>query len=295
MASCKKHDISVIIATYNRPDALARCLATLGQQAFPREDFEIIVVDDGSESSYRQVQEAFPEVRWLRQANSGPALARNTGAEQARGRILAFIDDDCLAEPNWLQQIAQTFDDTTERLMGGSTPAAHSANIYDQVSQFILSLVYRHYNQRPDKSRFFASNNMAISASLFREVGGFHHQKSAYVSEDRILCDQLLSRGEVLFWNPQAVVYHQPQLTLQGFCRLYFRYGRGAYLYQKARQRGHASEELGFHMKLPLLISQELRATPHLRVPSTLLLLCLWQVSNLVGFLTQALRGDTPR
>ena len=96
---------SIVIASYRRPGPLAACLQSLAQLDYPRDRFEAVVVDDGSQPSLAPVVEAARgplEVRFLRQKNAGPATARNTGAAQARGRFLAFTDDDCAPSPDWL-------------------------------------------------------------------------------------------------------------------------------------------------------------------------------------------------
>lgn len=96
---------SLIIPTYARPKQLGNCLESLTQLIAPRSGFEIIIVDDGNPESLEPVVAPFREklnLRLLRQENGGPAKARNTGAAAARGRHLAFTDDDCRPEPNWL-------------------------------------------------------------------------------------------------------------------------------------------------------------------------------------------------
>src|SRR3970040_1251921 len=91
--------ISVIIPTYSRPGPLRRCIATLASQAYPRQSFEVIVVDDGGDppatkSLQSDVVLDLPIVV-LRQPNRGAAAARATGLAHACGPILAFLDDDC--------------------------------------------------------------------------------------------------------------------------------------------------------------------------------------------------------
>ncbi len=99
--------MSVIIPTYNRASSLAETLTSLSQQTFPFEDFEVIVVDDGSPDETRQVgQESYQySLHYFRQENQGSAKARNHGAQQARGDLFIFIDDDILLEPEFIQNL----------------------------------------------------------------------------------------------------------------------------------------------------------------------------------------------
>ncbi len=85
--------ISVIIPTYNRPELTARALRSVTAQDYP--DYEILVVDDGSQTSYESLKVDFPQVRWVRHTqNRGAAAARNTGVQQAGGAWAAFLDSD---------------------------------------------------------------------------------------------------------------------------------------------------------------------------------------------------------
>ncbi|MFM7168971.1 MAG: glycosyltransferase family 2 protein [Planctomycetaceae bacterium] len=95
--------VSVVIPTRNRPARLCECLLALFAQSFDPDDFEIIVVDDGSQPPIRLSEilttsvvaaKKLPTVRLIRQDCQGPAMARNQGAFEARGTLLAFIDDD---------------------------------------------------------------------------------------------------------------------------------------------------------------------------------------------------------
>src|SRR5262245_43653123 len=91
---------SIVVATYNRKGPLARLLATLAKQTVPRDDYEVVVIDDGSREDASPVAESFKEamqVAVYRQANTGVAIARERGVEKARGRIVIFLDDDMLA------------------------------------------------------------------------------------------------------------------------------------------------------------------------------------------------------
>jgi glycosyltransferase involved in cell wall biosynthesis len=99
-----KPDASVVIPTYNRKESLRETLRSLAQQTWPADRFEVIVVDDGSTDGTEEiVEDAFPlTLRYFRQSNQGSAAARNTGAEQATGNVLIFLDDDMLVEPEYV-------------------------------------------------------------------------------------------------------------------------------------------------------------------------------------------------
>src|SRR5262249_55512081 len=100
---------SVIIPTYMRPQQLQDCLEGLACQNYPRDRYEVIVVDDGSPDMPEPVTTPFHarmQLRLLRAPHGGPAAARNAGAREAAGDLLAFTDDDCVPSSGWLQALA---------------------------------------------------------------------------------------------------------------------------------------------------------------------------------------------
>ena len=99
----KKPLISVIIPHLNQPNGLEACLGSLDSQTLERSAFEVIVVDNGSASLPKAVIERYPGTSLLQESRPGPGLARNRGVEAASADILAFIDADCRAHPDWLR------------------------------------------------------------------------------------------------------------------------------------------------------------------------------------------------
>src|SRR6516225_4946999 len=101
--------VSVVVASRDRPELLRRMLATLLPQLQALDgDFEVIVVDDGSSPPYPA--ELALAARIVRGAGRGPARARNLGAREARGEIVAFTDDDVSIEPGWVDALLGYFD-----------------------------------------------------------------------------------------------------------------------------------------------------------------------------------------
>lgn len=105
----KKASVSVVIATYNRATSLRRTLDSLAQQMYPMDQFEVILVDDGSTDNTSAVsQERFPfALRYIYQINQGEHIARNLGAQHSLGEILAFLDDDIVVVPEYISSLVQ--------------------------------------------------------------------------------------------------------------------------------------------------------------------------------------------
>lgn len=290
-----KHEppfFSVIVPTHNRPAQLSECLRALARLDYPADGFEVIVVDDGSVDSPRPLLAEFRaslDVRLLTQANAGPAAARNRGAAVARGRFLAFTDDDCAPDANWLRALGLRFAQTPERIVGGRTVNALPANPYSATSQLIIEVVYEHYNAHPAGPRFFASNNLAAPAELFRAGGGF--DETFHTSEDREVCDRWLARGLRLAYAPEAVVRHAHALTLVTLWRQHFGYGRGAHRFHRARAArvaGGFRPERAFYAKLLRASLSHTGGGAAALAPPALL---LWaQLANAAGFFYERFR-----
>lgn len=284
---------SIIIPTYNRPERLRECLNSLTRLSYPVDDFEVIVVDDGSPQRLENIVELFKAqlpVQLLRQQNAGPASARNNGAQAARGAYLAFTDDDCRPAPDWLTQMAAQLEQTPEKLLGGKTVNQLKDNVFSATSQFIVDIVYEHFNGDPEDATFFASNNMVVPARVFRELGGFPVTFSRAGGEDREFCDRWLWKGYKMRFVEQAVMYHFHHLSLLKFCKQHFSYGIGAYHFhhiRRQRKSGTMAREMKFHTNLKnWLLAPFFRKEKY---PFQLFfLLILWQVANLGGFLWAA-------
>ena len=99
---------SIIVAVYNRPDEMEELLESLTKQTF--KDFEVVVVEDGSEVKSDTVCDAYSSqlsIRYFEKSNSGPGPSRNYGCERAEGNVFIFLDSDCMVPEHWLEAINQ--------------------------------------------------------------------------------------------------------------------------------------------------------------------------------------------
>jgi glycosyltransferase involved in cell wall biosynthesis len=290
---------SIIVPTYNRPRQLLRCLHALEGLDYPLDRFEVIVVDDGGSTSLTEIMQAFSDrlcLRFVDQPNQGPAVARNTGARLANGRFLAFTDDDCAPAVAWLRHLAAQLTDDPQKMVGGYTKNALPRNPFSITSQLLIDFLYHYYNQTESRARFFTSNNFALAADLFWQVGGFDQTMKLAAGEDRELCDRWLDNGLGMIYLPRAVVYHEHNLHLISFWRQHFNYGRGAWLYRWLRsQRKDESvylESPQFYLKLigyPLTMARDSRAFILTGM------LSFTQAANAFGFLYEKFIGRQPK
>lgn len=225
---------SVIVPTYRRPQDLAKLLEALEQQTFPKDRFQVIVVDDGGDILLDTIVEPFQRVLNLTlicQENKGPAAARNSGASVAKGTFLAFTDDDCRPAPGWLKTLADVFEQSPLSLCGGRTLNALVNDHFAQATQKLADYVYREYKPAQNMGAFFITNNLALPRKEFLKMGGF--DPSLRFGEDRELCRRWTWRRNALVFIPNALVYHSHPLRLASFLRLHFSYGTGTAQFKK--------------------------------------------------------------
>src|SRR5438445_13477447 len=242
---------SIIIPTYSRPGPLAACLQALSRLEYARERLEVIGVDDGSPTPPKAVVETLRDRLQLTlhlQRHAGPATARNAGAMRARGKYLAFTDDDCLPAADWLEALTARFERPANHLIGGRIINAVPDNPYSTAAQLLVDYMYTYHNSHPNHAKFFASNNLAVPAERFRAIGGFDTSFSLAAGEDREFCDRWLHYGYEMTYAPEVLVYHAHALSLRSFWWQQLRYGRGTYSFHRTRAR---REQKGIRVEVP--------------------------------------------
>lgn len=195
--------ISVVIPHLNEPEDLARCLLALhAQQHAPT--FEIIVADNGSRTQPAAVCAPYPDVQLVLEPTHGPGPARNRGSSLARGEIIAFIDADCVAAPDWLANIANFFDaDPSLDFIGGAIgilpqnpPALSAIEAYEAIFSYRARMFV-------ERDNFAATGNMAVRRSVFEVIGPFDGIAS---HEDRRWGQEAVGRGCSLAYLASARV-----------------------------------------------------------------------------------------
>jgi len=206
--------ISVVVPTYRRPMLLARCLDALLAQILPSSDFEIIVVSDGPDIETKRVVEQFVQRRshairyYALGGRRGPAAARNVGWQNAKGELIAFTDDDCIPDRDWLQkfQYAYQFNELTHVAFHGRTvvpipriPTDYEANVSNlERAEFITA-------------------NCAVTKQALVEARGFDETFARAWREDSDLQFTLIRR-KIPIIPVNAVVTHPVRKAPWGVC-----------------------------------------------------------------------------
>lgn len=276
---------SIVIPTRDRPRDLDACLTALAELDYPAERYEVVVVDDGGSVPAEPVVHAYRDrldVRALRQAHGGPAAARNAGAAAARGEVLAFTDDDCRPPPDWLGALDRRFAESGEDMVGG-----RAVNVLDSpyavATQMVVDHLHAYYNRNGDAG-FVTTNNLAVLADAFAEMGGFDRGFRLAAGEDREFGARWRAAGRTVVHAPEVVVRHAHRLGPGSFLRQHVNYGRGAYRFRRRRGLGLRPERPSFYLGL---VAQ--RPAPGARGLAVRALLLVSQAATAVGFLREAL------
>lgn len=233
--------VSVVICTRDRPEALARCLASLPHQTLP--PTEIIVVDNASRDERTRDVANAAATKYVREDRPGLDFARNAGVCAAKGKIVAYTDDDVRLHPRWLERLVQAFDAPEVTAVTGlvlpaelATPAQRHFETYWGFG--------RGFRRKDFGSDFFAADqahgcpvwevgagaSMAFRRRAFETVGYFDERLdvgAAGCSGDSEYWHRVLTHGGVCRYEPSSVVYHYHRRDFAGLENQLFSYMRG--------------------------------------------------------------------
>ena len=204
--------VTVIVPTRDRAPELADCLSALASLDYPAGQLEVIVVDDGSADpdSVAEVATAHGAGLVANDRNRGPAFARNRGAEQAAGELLAFIDSDCVADPGWLRGLTPFFAWERVGAVGGRTLGYHRASRldrYEEVSSPLDMGARLQFEGAGTNSLYAPTCNLLVRRSVYQDLGGLRERLR--LGEDVDFCWRLRESGRVLVYSPDGVVRHK--------------------------------------------------------------------------------------
>lgn len=292
--------VSVVIMTFNRPVTLHRCLESLIIQSLDIGSFEVVLVDVSKEPVTRVVR-AFRDkmnIRHFYTENKGPAGNRNFGAGKARTGLLAYIDDDCVAEPSWLEKLLGSAEANPGCLIGGGVRNLYPDNAVACAGQVITEAVDACFNATPGAPVFFPGLNFAVPRDAYLSIGGCDEAFGRLAAEDRDFSDRWIHSGRQQVQVADAIVIHEHRKDLMGFIRQYFNYGKGAWRYhslRRIRESGAFSESLELHKGLWRFTREPMRDVPAGLRTRVRLLLLTWELSNAAGFAWQACAESASR
>ncbi len=196
--------VSIVIPHYNQVDLLNLCLESLSEQTFPTEHYEIIVIDNATPGGIDDLYEKWPGVLFLTEHKRGAAAARNKGLEVAHGNIIAFIDSDCVATPQWLSHSVSTLESCKADMVGGrmNITCADMKQI-NAIERFEMIFAFRQKKYIAEKG-FSVTANLTVTRKVADQVGAFRD----CVAEDKDWCHRALALGFRLVFDGKAIVSH---------------------------------------------------------------------------------------
>ncbi len=218
--------VSIIIPVRNRPQEIRACLTSLAKLNYPAEKIEILVVDDCSSDTTPAVIREFPVRLLALKMHRQASFCRNIAAGHANNEILAFIDSDCEADPDWLLDLTPVFREKSIAAVGGMIDSFYTINQLDQYEKVQSSLTISSWYKRSNElDRFFyvPSCNFLVRRNCFKALGGF--KNDLHVGEDVDLCWRIQNSGLQVDYRPVGTIFHKHRNQLQAFCRRRFDYG----------------------------------------------------------------------
>lgn len=239
---------SVIVPAFNAQNTIGRCLAGLSLQTLPPQEYEIIVVDDGSTDVTAQLVTSFHIARCTLMSipHAGAASARNRGASVANGDILLFTDADCEPQPDWMEKMLAAFDDPN---------VAGAKGIYrTRQRQSIARFVQLEYEEKYTRMRrartidFIDTYSAAYRRSIFLGNHGFDESFPTASVEDQEFSFRLAAQGQKMIFVLDAVVFHEHAASLRAYLQRKFWIG-----YYKVRVHTLHPDKLLHDSHTPLL------------------------------------------
>jgi len=246
--------VTVIVPTYNRKKLLKNLLNSLLSQSYPANKFEIIIVDDGSKDGTREMVGIYQKgtnrnLKYFYQQNKGPGAARNTGIRNSEGSLIVFIDDDCIASSNWLQEIIGGFDDFNVAGVGGRIKTIATKSIISEYCSYIG--VMEKPIMQGDTVKYLVGANSSFRKEHLNAAGWFN-ETIPLGGEDLDISFRLEQAGYKLKFNPEAVIYHLHKQTLKELLVTFFKYGKGSAIFYL---QGSKKKSAIFYMYLKSLFS----------------------------------------
>jgi glycosyltransferase involved in cell wall biosynthesis len=217
--------VSIIICTHNRPHLLPQAVTQVRAQDYPRDAIEIVVVDNRSTDNTRHVVDqlaAEPGIplRYVYEPQPGVTFARNRGAQEARHPYVAYFDDDCTAEPNWLRELVVGFDlGPNVVAVGGLVRPQWETQppswVGSELEPYFGSTGFLGtYPRLLNKDERIVEFNMALKREAWQATDGFlgmeqFGSRHMAAGEGLHLLDQLRHCGGQIAFVPDAVMYHQ--------------------------------------------------------------------------------------
>lgn len=247
--------ISIIIITLDRANLLKKCLKSLAKQA--KMPDEVIVVDssltDDTKKVVKKFKPVFPDLKYIFEPKQGVSVARNTGLRNAHEDLIAFVDDDCIVDKNWIKNLIEFLNNHPEAdVIYSKITKINSRNLFIEASQLFYKITMKKFFFFNPKKGFITNflTNMSskeeitskqicfipmvmavFKRKVFNEIGCF--DENLITSEDIDIGWRLYKKGFKAFYNPNCIIKHYCRNNLKDVLIQKFNFGRGFYRFTK--------------------------------------------------------------
>jgi glycosyltransferase involved in cell wall biosynthesis len=241
-------DISVVVPCYNNEKYVRLCLEALLAQSYPRDRYEIVLVDNRSTDRSADLAREFRPVTVLEASKQGSYAARNVGVRATSAPILAFTDSDCEVCPTWLEQIAAAMGDAEAGVLLGARRFARETLVLSTLADYEIEKARYVFSQNDAGLYYAYTNNMAVRREVYQQVGPFVEieRGADVIFVSRVV--KTLGCAAVRF-RPELQVRHLEIDRWFDWHRKMFLYGRS---YQTYREMSH-TRPLGYASRLEIL------------------------------------------
>lgn len=222
----KNPEISVAVCTYNRSDVLSKCLESLSNQSASTELFKVMIIDNNSTDDTKKIALDFcgkhSNFTYIFEKKQGLSQARNRAIAEAQGKYLAYIDDDAIADKDWVKSILDCFAKTNADVVGGPVTSFIDTEkiprFYDAKTHDFYCGNKRKRLQPPKFSFGFSGCNTCFKRSLFDEFGTYLTDlgmigNKQRMGEDSEMGYRLLKAGKVFYYEPGMKIDHHIRMN----------------------------------------------------------------------------------
>lgn len=234
--------LSIVLPTYNRLERLKQVIAALEVQSFPRDQFEVVVVSDGSidgTNDYLKSLKTALNLRAYFQPNRGVAAARNLAISHSQAAIILFIDDDVVPAPQLVSEHWRLHEGGCEQAVLGPmiTPEDFAMLPWVRWEQAMLVKQYKAMlrGDWEPTARQFYTGNCSLPRRYLELAGGF--DEAFRRAEDVELAYRLADLGLQFVFNPAAIGYHYAERSFESWVEIAYSYGRNDVIFARDKQQ----------------------------------------------------------
>ena len=203
--------ISAIICTHNRAEYLGKAIQSLIDQSLDKKDYEILVIDNASTDKTKEICSKFNEIIYVYEPKLGLSHARNTGLKKAKGRYIAYLDDDAIASKDWLKNIIKTFENNKKIVaLGGKIEPIWESTRPKWLSDGMLGMLavvdWGNKSKFLKDDEWIAGANIAFNKQFLEDSGGFdinlgRKGKNLLSMEETLLFDKIKDKGYKIYYD----------------------------------------------------------------------------------------------